>query len=344
MKRTSLLLALLLMLNIALFSQTIYWTEEFNSNQGWTLDQNWSFSGGKIRFYWTPSITNFDLSATSPEIQLHENTVDLIVKQHLDAFNSSNPPETAEIYLISGITEVLLWDHTLNMGDWGLSTGSDIYFDISEFAGQTVRFKFRTFGPTTYNWNWWDVFSIQLTAMFQNDLAALSINGPKILDPDETGTWNVQVKNYGSQAQSGFSVSMFSLKFNDFIGTVDVLESIQPQQSLTVDFSWTPPIAHNTALYAVVDLFGDEFEDNNISKSHFVRIVPDIPFTVLVWDNDNGIQTITDPEVGDLIEPSLSLTRALDNTGINYQLVSSLPPFLNNYDIIFATMGCYCLS
>lgn len=344
MKRTFHLLFLLLMLNVGALAQTVYWTEEFDSNQGWTLDQNWSFAGGKIRFYWTPNVNNFDLSAISPEIQLHENTVDLIVRQHLDAFNSSNPPETAEIYLISGENEILLWDHTLNSGDWGLSTGSDIAFTISEFAGQTVRFKFRTFGPTTYNWNWWDVFSLQLTAMFQNDLAAVAINGPKTLDPDETGIWSVEVKNYGSQPQSGFSVSLFSLKFNDFIGSVDILESIQPQQSLFVDFNWTPPIAHNTALYAVVDLIGDEFEENNISRSHFLRIIPDIPFTVLVWDNDNGIQTITDPEIGDMIEPSVALTRALDNAGISYQLMSYLPPIINNYDIIFATMGCYCLS
>lgn len=344
MKKKLLLFTLLIIFKMPIWSQTIYWSEEFDTNQGWTLDQNWSFGSGKIRFYWTPTVTNFDLSAISPEIQLHENTVDLIVKQHLDAFSSSNPPETAEIYLISGATETLLWDHTLNSGDWGLSTGSDIFLDISEFAGQSVRFKFRTFGPTTYNWNWWDVFSLQLTALFQNDLTASGITGPSIINPDETGTWSVLVKNLGTQPQSGFSVSLFSIKYNDLVGTVDIFESIQPQQTISVDFDWTPEIAHNTALSASVDLLGDEFEENNDSKSHFVRISPEIEFSVLVWDNDNGIQTINDPEIGDEIEPSLSLTRALDQAGINYQLVGTLPPFLNSYDIIFATMGCYCLS
>lgn len=344
MKKLLFFVAVMLLLKMSLWSQTIYWVEEFDANQGWTLDENWSFSGGKIRFYWTPEITNFDLSAVSPAIQLHENTADLIVNQHLDAFSSSNPPEAAEIYIIAGETELLLWDYTLNYGDWGLSTGSDIAFDISEFAGQTVQFKFRTYGPTTYQWNWWDVFSLKLTASFQNDLTASGITGPSIINPNETGTWSVQVKNLGSQPQSGFTITLFSIKNNDLIGTIDVIESIQPQQSLSVDFSWTPEIAHNTALYASVELLGDEFEENNISRSYFLRIKPDIEFSVLVWDNDNGIQTINDPEIGDEIEPSLSLTRALDNTGITYQLVSSLPPFLNNYDIIFATMGCYCLS
>jgi hypothetical protein len=344
MKQLLVIFALVLVLKAPMYSQTIYWTEEFNANQGWTLEQNWSLSSGKLQFYWSPTVTNFDLSAVSPFIDLHENTLELVVKQHLDAFGSSNPPEAAEIYLIADDGEYLLWDYTLNYGNWGQSTGSDIAFDISEFAGQTVRIKFRTFGPTTFNWNWWDVFNLKLTALFENDIEAMAVTGPSNLYPNENGTWSVTIKNLGLLPQTDFNVTLHSLKYQEIIGTTVVSEILQPQETISVDFTWTPELAHNTALFADVVLANDEFEDNNTTKSLFVRIKPDIEFSVLVWNNDNDIQTITDPEIGDNITPTTALTRSIDNTGISYQLVNSLPAFLNEYDIIFASLGCYCLS
>jgi hypothetical protein len=342
--KKKLLLALMLTLYLHGFSQTVYWSENFGTNTGWTLDQNWSFNGGKLQFYWSPTITNFDLSAVSPEIELHPNTKDLIVNQHLNAYGSSNPPEAAEIILVTADEEVVLWDFYLNFGNWGNSTGSDIFFDLSHYAGQTVQFKFRTYGPTTFQWNWWDVFDLKLTAMFQNDLAAVNIEGPSAVNIDETAVWSVQVKNLGLMPQSTFSVSLYSHKFNELIGNYDVYQTLEPGATLALDVSWTAYEAYNTAFYALVELDGDEFATNNTSKSHFVRVHPNIQYSVLLWDNDNGIQTIIDPESGDMITSGTALKRALDNTGISYHYVNSLPAFIDGYDIIFATMGCYCLS
>jgi len=344
MKKVLLFLAIFALCKMPGSAQTIYWVENFSSNNGWALQQNWSISGGKLAFFWSPTVTNFDLSAISPPVELHANVQELIVKQHLNAFSASNPPETAEISLVTSSSEHLLWSHTLNMGNWGNSAGSEIEFDISQFAGQTVQFKFRTYGLTTWNWNWWHVFDLKLSAMFENDLAALNITGPNVLNQNETGTWNLGVKNFGSQPQTGFSISMFSMRYGSLIGTVNVAETIQPQQTMTFNFDWTPTFVHNTALYAVVNLEGDEFIANNISESFFVRVKPDQEISVLVWDWDNGISTVVCPEQGDLIRPTMALSRALDKTGITYQLENILPPSLAGYDIVFASLGCYCLS
>ena len=344
MKKMLLFLAIFALCRMPGAAQTVYWAEDFSSNAGWTLQQNWSISGGKLQFYWSPTVTNFDLSAISPPVELHANIQELIVNQHLNAYSASNPPETAEIYVISGDTEYLLWSHTLNMGNWGNQSGSEIDFDISDLAGQTVQFKFRTFGLTTFNWNWWQVFDLKLTAMFDHDLAAQSLTGPNSVNANQTGTWSFEVKNFGSQPQSEFSVSMYSLKFGSLIGTINVTEPIQPQQTLSFDFDWTPSFAHNTALYAVVNFEGDEFPANNVSESHFVRVKPELEISVLVWDWDNGISTVVCPEQGDLIRPTMALTRALDKTGITYQLENILPQSLEGYDIVFASLGCYCLS
>ncbi len=52
-------------------------------------------------------------------------------------------------------------------------------------------------------------------------------------------------------------------------------------------------------------------------RIHFLSgLDPDIDYNIMVWDYDNGIQTVVDPDKGDLIRPAVGLTRALDNAGI----------------------------
>lgn len=344
MKKVLLFLVLLALSNIPVSSQTVYWTESFDNTSGWSLQQNWTISEGKLEFSWYPSTPNFDFSALSPAIALQANVQELIVKQHLSIFGTSNPPEVAEIYLLTATSQHLLWSHTLNQGSWGVEFGSEIAFNVSAFAGQSIQLKFRTFGLYTWNWNWWQIFDLKLTALFENDLAALEITGPNLLTVNQTGTWNAEVKNLGSQPQQGFAVSFYSLRFGNLVGTVNVAQTLIPQQTATVTFNWTPAFVHNTMLYAVVNVPGDEFSGNNSSKNYFVRIKPEYNFSILVWDNDNGIASVICPDQGDLIRPTTSLLRTLDKAGLTYDVVNALPQSLNGYNIVFVSLGCYCLS
>lgn len=344
MKKVLLFLVLLALSNIPVSSQTVYWTETFDNTTGWSLQPNWTIGEGRLEFSWYPSTPNFDFSALSPAIQLHATVQELIVKQHLSIFGSSNPPEVAEIYLITATSQHLLWSHNLNLGSWGVEFGSDIAFDVSTFAGQTVQFKFRTFGQYTWNWNWWQIFDLKLTTMFENDLAAMDITGPNLLKVNSNGIWNVLVKNLGNQTQQSFAVSFYSLRFGNLIGTVNVNETLIPQQTTSIDFNWTPTYVHNTMLYAVVNLPGDNFSGNNTSQNHFVRVKPEYNISILVWDNDNGISSVVCPDQGDLIRPTTSLLRILDKAGITYDVVNALPQSLAGYDIVFVSLGCYCLS
>jgi len=110
------------------------------------------------------------------------------------------------------------------------------------------------------------------------------------------------------------------------------------------DFSWTPNAAQNTFLYALIVNDGDEYVLNNSSNGKFLRINPDIECDILVWDNDNDIPSIVDPEKGDVVQPSAGLERAIGFAGLEYDFVNDLPDDLYNYEMIFSTMGCYCLS
>jgi len=344
MKKTLYLLILLMLLKLPGMAQTPAYSEDFATAEGWTLDENWTIDAGKMQFMWSPTITNFDLSAVSEPFDLMENAEELIVTQYLDIFGASNPSEEAEIIIIANGEEFLLWEHLHSSGNWGQPSGTELLLDISEYAGQEVQFKFRTHGPTTYEWNWWDIFKLEILVMLDNDLTITEIEGPSVLDIGDSGGWALDVKNLGGLPQSDFILKLFSFKYGDMIGEMDIADAIDPGQTKTFTFEWTPTIAHNTSLYGVVMNEGDEFDDNNISNSHFVRVNPDIEFNILVWDYDNDIETITDPEKGDLITPATGLIRALESAGLEYDYCMVLPDNLDTYEVLFGTMGCYCVS
>ncbi len=64
---------------------------------------------------------------------------------------------------------------------------------------------------------------------------------------------------------------------------------------------------------------------------------------VLLWDNDNG-STIADPETGSSVGCQVGLQNALTDLGIGFTNVSSLPTDLSGYDVIFITLGVWCLG
>lgn len=344
MKTTAILLLLLLLLKLPSSSQTPCWVEDFNSSQDWTLEENWTIGGGLLQFYWNPAVYNFDLSANSPVITLPENVRELIVNQFLDTFGSSNPSEVAEISIVINGEPVVLWSYEISNGNWGQTSGTELVLDISSYAGMEAQIKLRTYGLTTFQWDLWNVFSLQVTALYPTDLSISQFDGPDSINPNETGTWNISVKNLGYEVQSNFVLELFCLKYNEIVATTTITESINPQETKVYNLEWTPETAYNTVLHSKVILEGDPFAENNISKGHFVRIKPDIDFSVLVWDYDNSIETVTDPELGDIIQPSTGLERALQSAGISYDLVYYLPNNLNDYDMIFSTMGCYCVD
>jgi hypothetical protein len=343
MVKLVLLCFLLLFMRIPLTGQTAYWHEDFSSVQGWTLDDNWTLLDGKIQFYWSPVISNFDLSLTSPQITLDQNTTNLVIKQYLDIWLGTND-EYAEVILITDNGEVLLWEYPLANGNWGSPAGSNLIIPIAQYAGTQVRVKFRTHGLNTINWNQWDLFDVKIMALFDYDLAVTDISGPVSVLVLESGTWTTAVTNLGTQSMTNFTVNIFDYKTNSLIGSAVEEGFIQPGQTNTYAIGWSSATVFNTSFYATVSAQDDMFSGNNTYGSWFVRIKPDIDINVLVWNNDNGIPTIVCPENGDLVRPSVGLTRVLQAADINFTMVTQLPPNLNGYDIVLATMGCYCVD
>jgi len=345
MRKLTILILMLLLVKLTGFGQTVIWDEEFlELPPGWEIQDNWGTVDESLLLYYYPIIENYDLSAVSPEIDIPVNAGEMTINHFVDVYMLYATDEKCEIYVMYDNQEDLLWSHNLSEGAWGTYGGEPILFPMDDYAGKTVRVKFRSWGATTGALWGWFVYSINLTTYFDYDLTAVDLDGSNNLDPYQTGTWQVEVKNLGSQPVSNFSASLFSLKEEGEIATASYDEILNPGEVGTMEFEWSSSDVMNTCLYAEVISVEDEYDRNDASKPCFLRIEPEMDYNVLVWDNDNGIETINNPETWQLEQSSEGITKALDNAGIDYEYSNALPFNLSGYDLVITTMGSYCLS
>ncbi|MFC2107062.1 CARDB domain-containing protein [Bacteroidota bacterium] len=344
MKRNILLLLLIFFLTIGSYSQSIYYEDDMKGYKSWIYEDNWKFNSGDLSFSWNPEIHDFDCSAYSQQIVLDDYADKLIINQYLQVFVPSVIDEMAEIYIIQDTDEYLVFEHNLMAGSWGDVFGKDTAIDISQFAGESIQLRFRTHGVTTFAWDFWKVFNVKTTASYENDLAITGFDGPNTLELNESGSFEINIKNNGIHDQSNFSVELYNFKTGDLLGDVQINETLIPGEENTYSIDWIANEIQNTALSASVISSDDDFTGNNIFKSHFLRIHDGSNFFVFIWDNDNNQQTLIDPEKGDFVQTDVGMKRAFDEAGIAYFIASDLPADLSAYDMIFVNMGLYCLT
>lgn len=345
MKKLFVLLTFSFLLVLPGFGQTVILEEEFLENPpDWEFEGNWGVEGGALLLYYYPITENYDFTAETNEIYIPANGGELVINQFVDVYLSYVTNEFSEIVVAYGDQEDVIWNHELLNGAWGTYGGEQISFDMAPWAGENVSIKFRSQGATTGAlWGWY-IYSVQLSTIFDHELAAIDISGPANLYPNVDGNWQVDVKNIGMETENGFMVKVFSYKEFGEVATVEYDQTIDPGQSVTVDFLWSSDVLHNTCLYAEIISETDEYVENNRTYDHFLRIEPEYDYNVLLWDNDNGIETIYNPATGMKEQASQTLVWALYKAGIQFETVQSLPNNLSGYDLIVTTMGTYCLS
>ena len=74
-------------------------------------------------------------------------------------------------------------------------------------------------------------------------------------------------------------------------------------------------------------------------------ILPCLVFSqqVLIWDNDNN-NGFQDPEGTGYVGCEYKIQQALTANGITFATVSTLPGDLSSYDVVFVTLGIYCVG
>ena len=334
------LLFLVFLFPLLLLAQATFWEEPFDNNDAnWELDSNWSIDGGKLEFYYSPTVTNYDLSAVSPVINLPDNVGDMVVKQWISTYSIVD--EIAEIAILHDGSESILWEYEMLEGDWGEMNGTDISLSLSSFAGESIQLRFRSYGESTWNLNNWDVYNITIFAMYDNDLAFNEFIGPMSIEQNQVGSWFVVIENKGINEIDSYSVQVY--QDETYITELYNEVPIYSEEAQTLDFSYQFVETGDFNLTAEVVLDNDEFLDNNISSPFQISVYPEGALQILIWDNDNNSH-LTDPDNYQTVGCEYGLEKALESNLVYHDTVTELPDYLYEYDAIFATLGIYCVG
>ena len=243
---------------------------------------------------------------------------------------SATADEVADFRIVAFLIEVLS------------TGGEDVVLSLSEFAGEDIQLQFRSYGSSTYNFDYWYIYNVMITALFDNDLAAIEVLGPPNAEINQPDMWQVIVRNIGMFEQNSFTVKLFQEGGLE-LGSINVSETIQPLEVIAYNFYWIPEVLEETELYGEVVFIDDEFEDNNITQDFGVSIFPEGERQYLLWDNDNDSH-YTDPNTGITKNCEDGIEETLTANGIDYQLVTELPKVLRNYNVVFVCLGLYCVG
>lgn len=339
------LFVLSFILQFTAFSQTAIIDEDFSDPlTDWDLEGNWTQEDGYLMLYYYPIVENYDFSSFTPEFTVPENGGDVVISLFIDVYLSNVTDEKCEISVVNGDQEDVLWTHDLADGPWGDFAGADLSLSLDDYQGELVKLRMRSYGASTSALWGWFVFNVNLTTWFDHELCVTEISGPTNLDVMESGSWLVNVMNVGLNDENEFSVNLYSEKDAGILATGMFSGALSPGETGMVQIDWAAESSQNTVVYAKVVSPTDQFESNNRSNGRFLRIEPDFDYHILLWDNDNGIASVENPETGMMQEPHQGLQKAFQVTGISVDLVSALPENLEEYNIVITTMGNYCLS
>ena len=121
---------------------------------------------------------------------------------------------------------------------------------------------------------------------YDNELAALHLVGDSSVTVGSVSNHTVRIRNFGSEDQASYSVKLVG-------PDEEVLASvagppISSMQSLDVVVAWTPTSVGEMSIYAVVEMAGDEFADNNRTPGFEVMVYPFGTSGVLATVNEDN--------------------------------------------------------
>ena len=140
---------------------------------------------------------------------------------------------------------------------------------------------------------WIDYITFPATQVFEHDISLNSITGAEVVNANSTEIYEVSVKNVGTQSLDSYTVHL--KKNGTTIHTLEINESIEPEEIATHNMMWTIPAdePEGTAiLSAEVEMEGDENSNNNESGNLVVEIYPPGVMVVHVGDGTSTEERI----------------------------------------------------
>lgn len=108
--------------------------------------------------------------------------------------------------------------------------------------------------------------------LYENDMAAIEVNGPKDMVADNEYTHQVTVMNVGTAPQDDYTVHL--MKTGDEILASFVADiNLEHNESASFDLSWTPESSGTFNIWSMIELDNDENSDNINSEPMQVKVL-----------------------------------------------------------------------
>ena len=252
------------------------WTTYSSSGQINWQQGTGNYAGGtepEAEFYWSPSTT-----AVQRLISLPVNTVGA-TSLDLEFIHTNND--------FSGDYAIRL-ETSSDGNNWNIVTT----FPSSDFTAVQEQITimnpdvgsptFRVawvFDGNSFNINHWYVDNVVLSGTlitYDNDLAAIGIDGATIVNAGNTENYEITVKNVGYNTQDSYTVKL-KKQNGEELSFIDITQPIAYEEIVVHTLVWNIPADEppgTTMIYGEVELSGDENPINDISPFLEVEVFP----------------------------------------------------------------------
>jgi protocatechuate 3,4-dioxygenase beta subunit len=165
----------------------------------------------------------------------------------------------------------VLWTHNNNV-NWGLFYGTPLELPIGQFAGQTVKFHFRSYGGLLSHLGYWHIHDVTVTGDYTLDVMGGSVETEDFATVGATTPITVMVKNIGSNSASNLQVNLYQ-ENGGLLGT-NTISFLSPGDSVQTQFLITPGETGTMRLYGLISAPDDLFPQNNYTEIGVLEVYP----------------------------------------------------------------------
>lgn len=268
----------ILLVNVS--AQTVIYTEEFDYSAGsippgWVIDAeqppSWSVNVSQMAGGTAPELyLGYSMAAglsrlVSPEIDVTGQTgLKISYLQYLINYEMDFGEIIGmDVSFDGGTSWQALWEQPLST--LNIPQGEYSYYFAVPSGASSVQYAFRYDG-NCYAINLWCIDNITIETVVNNDLLVASFAGNITPSVGKNELYTVEIINGGLTSQSDYTVSLFKEGGEELASIQGV--AIDFAEKVAYDLSWIPDEDEtgNTAVYAVVQLNGDEAVDNDQSE------------------------------------------------------------------------------
>ncbi|MCF7793803.1 MAG: carboxypeptidase regulatory-like domain-containing protein [Candidatus Cloacimonetes bacterium] len=284
----------LLFITLPIFAETLFFDDfEAGLNQ-WTVQNNggtgvWQIWGTPYPNTYTLPAPSSGNVASADADEDYPIDCELIIASPLDLityenifidfdndFNAIDSDDWAYVDVSNdgGST----WNNVIAWNDDVRETHESV--DISTYASlnSNVLIRFYSIQP---GWDWWWAIdnvevSGNLAITYDNDLAAIAIDGNTLVNGGNSENYDITVKNVGVNTQNDYSVKLYKNGSTE-IASLDITTPIAADEEVVHTLVWQIPADEpqgTVTIHGEVELAGDENASNNDTNDLSVEVFP----------------------------------------------------------------------